>query len=250
MGFLKKIFGDAVDDLKQSLEDSKKEMLNSLSESKAVDDDDDDEPRINMGKLKDGVLTISESFSELDDESLEDYKRLRKIVFPASLKKLDSDVICDQEKLEAVDFSKVTHLKEIPDDFISGETRIKEFVIPQGVTEVGDGFLGECGAGTKVYVPASVRKLGYINGNSNNDQYVYLFASNIDISDAEEDIKTLYVLPDYYGYYAKQLKDCDSEARLREMPAEMMNVYGAYEPEQISETKQTTKPESYFALYF
>ena len=225
MGFLKKIFGDAVDDLKQSLEDSKKEMLNSLSESKAVDDDDDDEPRINMGKLEDGILTISESFSELDDESLEDYKRLRKIVFPASLKKLDSDVICDQEKLEIVDFSKVTHLKEIPDDFISGETRIKEFVIPQGVTEVGDGFLGECGAGTKVFVPASVRKLGYINGNSNNDQYVYLFASHIDISDVEEDIKTLYVLSDYYGYYAKQLKECDSEARLREMPAEMMNFY-------------------------
>ena len=243
MGFFKKIFGDAVDDLKQSLEDSKKEMLNSLSESKAVDDDDDDEPRINMGKLKDGVLTISESFSELDDESLEDYKRLRKIVFPASLKKLDSYVISDQEKLEAVDFSKVTHLKEIPDDFISGKTRIKEFVIPQGVTEVGDGFLGECGAGTKVFVPASVKKLGYINGNSNNDQYVYLFAPNIDISDVEEDVKTLYVLPDYYGYYAKQLKECDSEARLREMPAEMMGVYGANEPKQISETKQTTKSE-------
>ena len=243
MGFLKKIFGDAVDDLKQSLEDSKKEMLNSLSESKAVDDDDDDEPRINMGKLEDGILTISESFSELDDESLEDYKRLRKIVFPASLKKLDSDVICDQEKLEIVDFSKVTHLKEIPDDFISGETRIKEFVIPQGVTEVGDGFLGECGAGTKVFVPASVRKLGYINGNSNNDQYVYLFASHIDISDVEEDIKTLYVLSDYYGYYAKQLKECDSEARLREMPAEMMGVSGANEPEQVSATMQTSEPE-------
>ena len=82
------------------------------------------------------------------------------------MKKLDSYVISDQEKLEAVDFSKVTHLKEIPDDFISGKTRIKEFVIPQGVTEVGDGFLGECGAGTKVFIPASVMKLGYINGNS------------------------------------------------------------------------------------
>lgn len=259
MGFFKKMFGDAVDDLKKSFEDSKKEMLNSLSEAKkdalgsftqktsaskvVDDDDDDDEPRINMGKLVDGVLTISESFSELDDESLEDYKRLRQIVFPASLKKLDSDVICDQEKLEIVDFSKVTHLKEIPDDFISGETRIKEFVIPQGVTEVGDGFLGECGAGTKIFVPASIKKLGYINGNSNNDQFVYLFASNIDISDVEQDIKTLYVLPEFYGYYAKQLKECESEVRLREMPAEMMDVYGANEPKQISETKQTTKPE-------
>jgi hypothetical protein len=47
----------------------------------------------------------------------------------------------------------------------------------------------------------------------------------VKIEDAEEDIKTLYVLPEYYGYYAKQLKDCDSEARLREMPEDMMNVY-------------------------
>ncbi len=193
-----------------------------------------DEPRINMGKLEDGVLTISESFSELDAESLEDYKRLIKIVFPASLKKLDSYVINDQKKLEVVDLSKVTQLKEIPDDFISGKTCIKEFKIPQGVEVVGDGFLGECGADTKVFIPASVKKLGYINGNSDNNQIVYLFASNLDISDVEQDIKTLYVLPDYYGYYAKQLKDCDSEARLREMPKYKMNVYGSIESEQVS----------------
>jgi hypothetical protein len=67
--------------------------------------------------------------------------------------------------------------------------------------------------------------MGYINGGSNNDLLVYLFAPKVKIEDAEEDIKTLYVLPEYYGYYAKQLKDCDSEARLREMPEDMMNVY-------------------------
>lgn len=246
MGFFKKIFGNAVDDLKKSFEDSKNDMLNSLNDikngayassaSETVDDDDDDEPRINIGTLEDGVLTISESFSELDDESLEEYKRLKKIVFPASLKKLDSYFISDQEKLEDVDFSKVTQLKEIPDDFISGETCIKEFVIPQCVSEVGDGFLGECGEGTKVFVPASVRKLGYINGNNNNDQYVYLFAPNLDISDVEQDIKTLYVLPELYGYYAKQLKECDSEARLREMPEDMLNVYANSFASELAKT--------------
>ena len=241
MGFFKKMFSDAVDELKKSIEDSKNEMRKSLEDmkcsamaefssrtsSRIVDEDDDDdaEPRISIGRLEDGVLTISEGFSELDDESLEEYKRLRKIVFPASLKKLESNVVCDQEKLEAVDFSKVTQLEEIPDDFVSGETRIKEFVIPQGVTTVGDGFLGECGAGTKVFVPASVKCLGYINGNNDNDQYVYLFAPNLDLSHVEEDINTLYVLPDYYSYYAKQLKECDSEACLREMPEDMMNFY-------------------------
>ena len=237
MGFFKKIFSDAADELKKNLENSKNEMRKNLedmkhsamadfglrpSSSRVVDDDDDndgDEPRISIGKLEDGVLTISETFSELDGESLEEYKRLRKIVFPASLTKLDSDVICEQDKIEEVDFSKVTKLTEIPDEFIYGNHNIRQFVIPEGVKTVGDGFLGDAKAGTEIYVPASVNKLGYISGNSNNDLIVYLFAANIDIEDVEEDIKTLYVLPQYYAQYAQKLKNCDSEAQLREMPA-------------------------------
>ena len=63
MGFFKKVFGDAADELKKSLEESKNEMRKSLedmkrsamadfgigtSSRKADDDDDDDEPRIIM----------------------------------------------------------------------------------------------------------------------------------------------------------------------------------------------------------
>ena len=240
MGFFKKVFGDAADELKKSLEESKNEMRKSLEDMKrsamadfgsrtsskrSDDDDDDDEPRIKIGKLEDGVLTISEGFSELDDESLEEYKQLKKIVFPASLKSLGSDVICDQSKLEELDFSFVTELREIPDDFISGATKIKEFVVPQGVKKLGDGFVGDCKAGTEIVIPSTVEKMGYINGENNNDLLVYLFAPKLNIENAEEDIKTLYVLPEYYGYYAKQLKECYSEARLREMPEDMMNIY-------------------------
>ena len=251
MGFFKKLFGDAADELKKNLEDAKNEMLSNLEEvkqdvmggftdrtsnSRDDDEEDDEEPKILLGDFHDGVLTIREGITELDDESLEHYKRIRKIIFPASLERLDSNVIDEQERLEELDFSKVTQLKEIPDDFISGETCIKEFVIPQCVSEVGDGFLGECGEGTKVFVPASVRKLGYINGNNNNDQYVYLFAPNLDISDVEQDIKTLYVLPELYGYYAKQLKECDSEARLREMPEDVLNVYANSFASELAKT--------------
>lgn len=217
MGFFKKIFGDAADEIKKSLEESGNEMRKSL--------DDDDEPRIILGKFSNGVLDIRDDIEELDDESLEDYKNVKMIIFPRGLKKLESEVICDQNKLEDLDFSFVTELREIPDDFISGTTKIKEFIVPQGVKKLGDGFVGECKAGTKIVIPSTVEKMGYINGESNNDLLVYLFAPKVKIEDAEEDIKTLYVLPEYYGYYAKQLKDCDSEARLREMPEDMMNVY-------------------------
>lgn len=256
MGFFKKIFGDAADEIKKSLEESKDEMRKSLSEMKRStmadfgmkttsskgnsddddDDDDDDEPRIILGKFSNGVLDIRDDIEELDDESLEDYKNVKMIIFPRGLKKLESEVICDQNKLEDLDFSFVTELREIPDDFISGTTKIKEFIVPQGVKKLGDGFVGDCKAGTKIVIPSTVEKMGYINGESNNDLLVYLFAPKVKIEDAEEDIKTLYVLPEYYGYYAKQLKDCDSEARLREMPEDMMNVYANSFAAQLAKT--------------
>ena len=253
MGFFKKIFSDAADELKKNLEDAKKEMLsnleevkqdvmagftNSISNSRDYDEEDDEEPKILLGDFHDGVLTIREGITELDDESLEHYKRIRKIIFPASLERLDSNVIDDQERLEELDFSKVTKLKTIPDDFISGENKIRKLIIPNGVTEVGDGFLGEAKSGAEIFVPASVRKLGYITGNNDNDMTVYLFAANIDISDVEQDVKTLYVLPDYYGYYAKQLKECYSEASLREMPDDKMDIYG-----EVSKGTPTEKTE-------
>ena len=253
MGFFKKIFGDAADEIKKSLEESKDEMRKSLSEMKrstmadfgmkttsskgnSDDDDDDDEPRIILGKFSNGVLDIRDDIEELDDESLEDYKNVKMIIFPRGLKKLESEVICDQSKLEELDFSFVTELREIPDDFISGTTKIKEFIVPQGVKKLGDGFVGDCKAGTKIVIPSTVEKLGYINGESNNDLLVYLFAPKVKIEDAEEDIKTLYVLPEYYGYYAKQLKECDSEARLREMPEDMMNVYASSFAAELAKT--------------
>ena len=66
---------------------------------------------------------------------------------------------------------------------------------------------------------------------------VYLFAADIDISDVESCAKTLYVLPNYYAQYAKKLKDCYSEASLREMPDDKMDIYG-----KVSESIPTKKP--------
>lgn len=207
-----------------------------------------DEPRIQLGKYENGVLEIREGFKKLDDESMEGYKHVRKVIFPASLEELDEDVFSETKELEELNFSRVSKLKEIPGDLVSCKTKITEFVIPQGVKKVGDGFLSEAKAGTKIFVPESVKQLGYINGNDDNDLYVYLFASGIDLDDVETDINTLYVLPKDYADYAEKLKDCDSEAKLREMPEELVNFYstvGSAAPiakpvptEQIAQTAQ------------
>jgi uncharacterized membrane protein YebE (DUF533 family) len=252
MGFFKKFLGDAADELKKNLEESRNEFMKSFDDMKksasgqrqdfdSDDDEDDDEPKIKIGDEQNGVLTLFEGITEMDDESLEGYKRLRKIVFPASLERLDSDVICDQEELEEVDFSKVTKLKTIPDDFISGEHKIRRFVIPDGVTDVGDGFLGEAEDGTEVFVPASVKSLGYITGNNDNNMVVYLYAANINIEDVEEDVKTFYVPSQSYGQYALKLKKCDSEARLREMPEEYI---GFYSKEEVTAPEVQPAPAS------
>jgi uncharacterized membrane protein YebE (DUF533 family) len=252
MGFFKKFLGDAADELKKNLEESRNEFMKSFDDMKksasgqrqdfdSDDDEDDDEPKIKIGDEQNGVLTLFEGITEMDDESLEGYKRLRKIVFPASLERLDSDVICNQEELEEVDFSKVTKLKTIPDDFISGEHKIRRFVIPNGVTTVGDGFLGEAEDGTEVFVPASVKSLGYITGHEDNNMVVYLYAANISIEDVEEDVKTFYVPSQSYGQYALKLKKCDSEARLREMPEEYI---GFYSKEEVTAPEVQPAPAS------
>lgn len=252
MGFFKKFLGDAADELKKNLEESRNEFMKSFDDMKksasgqrqdfdSDDDDDDDEPKIKIGDEQNGVLTLFEGITEMDDESLEGYEHLRKIVFPASLERLDSDVICDQEELEEVDFSKVKELKAIPDDFISGEHKIRRFVIPNGVTTVGDGFLGEAEDGTEVFVPASVKSLGYITGNNDNNMVVYLYAANISIEDVEEDVKTFYVPSQSYGQYALKLKKCDSEARLREMPEEYI---GFYSKEEVTAPEVQPAPAS------
>ena len=195
------------------------------------DSDDDDEPRIQLGKFENGVLEIREGIRKIDSDSLEDYKHLRKIIFPASLEELQEECIYDHKELEELDFSRVTQLSEIPESFVYDETRIKEFVIPNGVTTVGNYFLSEANSDTKIYVPETVRKIGSINGQEDNNLIVYLFAHGLDIEDLERDVKTLYVLPDDYADYAEKLKDCDSEARLREMPEEVMNIYPTTKPE-------------------
>ena len=254
MGFFKKFLSDAANELKKNLESTKNEMsnaleeikqdtINSASNSRDDDEEDDEEPKNLLGDFHDGVLTIREGITKIDDDSLEDYKHLRKIIFPASLEEIDDDAIDNQEELEELDFSRVTKLKTIPDSMVYCETKITQLIIPHGVTKVNDCFLREANPGVKVYVPDTVKEIGCISGNSDNDLIVYLFAHNLDVEEMEPDVKTLYVLPQDYASYARKLKDCESEARLREMPEEAMNIYPVAKSEPDSEPKVTAEPK-------
>lgn len=254
MGFFKKVFNYAADEMKKSLEDSKEEILKSLNETKRealgnlgikssetseTFKSDDEDVRIKIGTLTDGVLVIKEGFGKLKEDSLEDYKNLRKIVFPSTLIELEEGAIDNQKRLEELDFSKVTQLYNIPENFVYGETSIKTFVVPQGVITLGDEFLGSTETIKEVYIPSSVSSIGTISGSARNSIDVYLYASDVDLENMLDDVKTLYVLDQDYVYYAEQLSEYDSDARIRTMPDDKFSFYD----EKMSEGEETLTSE-------
>ena len=237
MGIFKKIVDDIAKTVGERLEDVKNEALKNLQETKHdlfnTDDDksDDENVKIKLGTFEDGVLTIDEGYTSLDDESLDGYEGIRKVVFPSTLKKLSGCVFYEKEKyLEEVDFSKVTLLKEIPDELLSGCDRIKEVIIPKGVEIVGDNFAGGKRV-RRVFIPNSVEKLGYPIEDGTISE-LYLYTNKItDLESLSYSVETLYVPAELYTYYAQLLQRTDSEIKLRKMPEDMLDFYGPYEPQ-------------------
>lgn len=237
MGIFKKMVDDIAKTVGERLEDVKNEALKNLQETKHdlfnTDDDksDDENVKIKLGTFEDGVLTIDEGYISLDDESLDGYEGIRKVVFPSTLKKLSGCVFYEKEKyLEEVDFSKETLLKEIPDELLSGCDRIKEVIIPKGVEIVGDNFAGGKRV-RRVFIPNSVEKLGYPIEDGTISE-LYLYTNKItDLESLSYSVETLYVPAELYTYYAQLLQRTDSEIKLRKMPEDMLDFYGPYEPQ-------------------
>lgn len=237
MGIFKKMVDDIAKTVGERLEDVKNEALKNLQETKHdlfnTDDDksDDENVKTKLGTFEDGVLTIDEGYTSLDDESLDGYEGIRKVVFPSTLKKLSGCVFYEKEKyLEEVDFSKVTLLKEIPDELLSGCDRIKEVIIPKGVEIVGDNFAGGKRV-RRVFIPNSVEKLGYPIEDGTISE-LYLYTNKItDLESLSYSVETLYVPAELYTYYAQLLQRTDSEIKLRKMPEDMLDFYGPYEPQ-------------------
>ena len=261
MGFFKKVFGNAVEEVKKNLEDSKNEMLKNLEDKKnemlknlnekkdealgnfgikssSAFSSDDENVRIKIGTLTDGVLVIKEGFKILKEDSLEDYKGLRKIVFPSTLNELEEGAIYNQDRLEELDFSRVSLLTKIPEDFISGKTRIRTFVVPEGVRTLEDDFLGSTETIKEVYIPSSVSSIGCIANYARNSIDIYLYASGLDLEDMHDNVKTLYVLAQDYDDYAEQLQEYDTDARIRIMPDDKVSFY-----ESVSSNHQVGQSE-------
>lgn len=193
MGLFKKLVGDIAKTVGESLEDvsneakksfqeARKEVRKNIQEAKqnqfnSDDDDDDDDNwdypltklsdddddiRIQLGTFKNGVLTIDEGHTTLGEDALEGYMRIRKVVFPSTLREIDGCFFSEhghEDYLEEVDFSKVHLLKEIPDCLFENCKRLQEINFPEGVETIGSEVFDSCTNLRKITFPSTLKSL-------------------------------------------------------------------------------------------
>lgn len=155
----KKSFQEAREEVRKNIQEAK---MNQLNSDDSDDDDDDDDIRIQLGTFANGVLTINEGHTTLGEDSLEGYKKIRKVVFPSTLKEIDGCFFSEhdhEDYLEEVDFSKVKLLKEIPDCLFEDCKRLQEINFPEGVEIIGCEVFDGCTNLRKITFPSTLKSL-------------------------------------------------------------------------------------------
>ncbi len=166
----KKSFQEAREEVRKNIQEAKQNQFNSDDDD---DDDnwdypltklsdDDDDIRIQLGTFKNGVLTIDEGHTTLGEDALEGYKKIRKVVFPSTLREIDGSFFSEhghEESLEEVDFSKVKLLKEIPDGLFENCERLQKIDIPEGVEIIGSSVFDSCTNLRKITFPSTLKSL-------------------------------------------------------------------------------------------
>lgn len=165
----KKSFQEAREEVRKNIQEAKMNQLNSEDDSDDDDDDDaddddadDDDIRIQLGTFANGVLTIDEGHTTLDEDALEGYKKIRKVVFPSTLREIDGCFFSEhghEDYLEEVDFSKVKLLKEIPDCLFEDCKRLQEINFPEGVETIGSEVFDSCTNLRKITFPSTLKSL-------------------------------------------------------------------------------------------
>lgn len=166
----KKSFQEAREEVRKNIQEAKQNQFNSDDDD---DDDnwdypltkfsdDDDDIRIQLGTFKNGVLTIDEGHTTLGEDALEGYKKIRKVVFPSTLREIDGCFFSEhghEDYLEEVDFSKVKLLKEIPDCLFEKCKRLQEISFPEGVETIGCEVFDGCTNLRKITFPSTLKSL-------------------------------------------------------------------------------------------
>lgn len=154
----KKSFQEAREEARKNIQEAKQNKFNSDDD----DDSDDDDIRIQLGTFANGVLTIDEGHTTLGEDALEGYKKIRKVVFPSTLREIDGCFFSEhghEDYLEEVDFSKVHLLKEIPDCLFENCKRLQEINFPEGVEIIDSEVFDRCTNLRKITFPSTLKSL-------------------------------------------------------------------------------------------
>lgn len=164
----KKSFQEAREEVRKNIQEAKQNQFNYDDDDDNWDypltklSDDDDDIRIQLGTFKNGVLTIDEGHTTLGEDALEGYKKIRKVVFPSTLREIDGCFFSEhghEDYLEEVDFSKVKLLKEIPDCLFEKCKRLQEINFPEGVETIGSEVFDSCTNLRKISFPSTLKSL-------------------------------------------------------------------------------------------
>lgn len=191
-------------------------------------------------KMKEVVFPDSIEIIGTDDDEDGPFcycENLKTIVMPAALREIKPPLGKNLEQLKKIDFSKVKNLKTIPKELVSwGCDKLKELIIPIGVTEIEEDAFAEMDKLKRLFLPPTLESIGDLGQKSVS---IYCFSPSLeelepivygwddddddewdeeDLEDLDEDeleelkeerkpIKIhLFVLPQYLDSYIAQRK--------------------------------------------
>lgn len=168
-------------------------------------------------------MEIPDSIEEIGKDAFKNCSQLKTLIMPASLKKMES-LGSGLERLKKLDFSKVTQLKNIPENVISYDCpKLRELTIPNGVVEIEDDAFSNASNLRTLFLPPTLEEMGEL-GLKKLDIYCFspaieeltpLIVAIFD-NDEEEDEEeknridspsyriNLFVLPQYLEKYIAQ----------------------------------------------
>lgn len=106
-------------------------------------------------------IIIPDTVETIGENAFDECVNLKTIVMPAALKEIKAPLGSNLEQLKKVDFSKVTQLKVIPKNiFGDGCDKLKELMIPNGVTEIEDDAFECLGKLKRLFLPPTLESIG------------------------------------------------------------------------------------------
>ena len=139
-----------------------------------------------------GKLTVDTQYDGLCGDLLE--HKVTDMVFPKSLKSLDSQIFNSDVMLETVVFEEGSKTKSIGNDVFNSCSNLREVQLPESLETLGSGCFAFCNSLTEMTLPESMSSIGHdCFGNCENLQTITINKPMDSIPGAPWGIRTITV---------------------------------------------------------